>query len=67
MLEGNGKKRPINRGFYDLAKAYQSVHVNYWKRLVLNGMPSGVRGRELIVSSYSIRILYHLFMIHICN
>ena len=26
---GNDKKRLINSGFYDLATAYQSVHVNY--------------------------------------
>ena len=25
------KERLINSGFYDLATAYQSVHVNYWK------------------------------------
>ena len=26
---GNDKERLINSGFYDLATAYQSVHVNY--------------------------------------
>ena len=28
------KERLINSGFYDLAIAYQSVHVNYWKRRI---------------------------------
>ena len=28
------KERLINSGFYDLATAYQSVHVNYWKRCI---------------------------------
>ena len=33
------KERLINSGFYDLATAYQSVHVNYWNRRVPNGTP----------------------------
>lgn len=31
------KERLINWGFYDLAAAYQSLHVNYWNRRVPNG------------------------------
>ena len=42
------KERLINSGFYDLATAYQSVHVNYWKRRIPNGMYGAVRGRELV-------------------
>ena len=48
------KERLINSGFYDLATAYQSVHVNYWNRRVPNGTHGGVRGRELVTPSYSI-------------
>ena len=51
------KERLIRFGFYDLAVAYQSVHVNYWNRRVPNGTHGGVRGRRLITASYSI-ILY---------
>ena len=29
IKHGNDKERLINSGFYDLATAYQSVHVNY--------------------------------------
>ena len=28
------KERLINSGLYDLATAYQSVHINYWKRCI---------------------------------
>ena len=48
------KERLINSGFYDLATAYQSVHVNYWNRRVPNGTHGGVRGRWLVTASYSI-------------
>ena len=48
------KQRLINSGFYDLATAYQSVHINYWKRRVPNGTHGAVRGRELVTPSYSI-------------
>ena len=48
------KERLINGGFYDLATAYQSVHVNYWNRRVPNGTHGGVRGRRLVTASYSI-------------
>ena len=54
------KERLINSGFYDLATAYQSVHVNYWNRRVPNGTHGGVRGRELITPSYSIFYLVRL-------
>ena len=49
------KERLINSGYYDLATAYQSVHINYWNRPVPNGMLGGVRGRELVTPSYSIK------------
>ena len=49
------KERLINWGFYDLAAAYQSVHVNYGNRRVPNGTHGGVRGRRLITASYSIK------------
>ena len=48
------KEKLINSGFYDLATAYQSVHVNYRKRRVPNGTHGGVRGRRLVTASYSI-------------
>ena len=48
------KERLINSGFYDLATAYQSVHVNYWNRRVPNGTHGGVRGRRLVTASYLI-------------
>ena len=48
------KERLIHNGFYDLAIAYQSVHVNYWKRRIPNGTHGAVRGRRLITASYSI-------------
>ena len=48
------KERLINSGFYDLATAYQSVHVNYWKRRIPNGTYGAVRGRRLVTASYSI-------------
>ena len=51
------KERLINSGFYDLATAYQSVHVNYWNRRVPNGTHGGVRGRRLVTASYSIASL----------
>ena len=50
------KERLINSGFYDLATAYQSVHVNYWKRRIPNGTYGAVRGRRLATASYSIYI-----------
>ena len=37
------KERRINSGFYDLAIAYQSLHVNDWNRRVPNGMHGGLR------------------------
>ena len=49
------KERLINSGFYDLAIAYQSVHVNYWKRRIPNGTYGAVRGRRLVTASYSIK------------
>ena len=52
------KERLTNSGFYDLATAYQSVHVNYWNRRVPNGTHGGVRGRRLVTASYSIFISY---------
>ena len=55
------KERLINSGFYDLATAYQSVHVNYWNRRVPNGTHGGVRGRRLVTASYSIQKQYFLF------
>jgi len=48
------KERLINSGFYDLATAYQSVYVNYWKRRIPNGTYGVVRGRRLVTASYSI-------------
>ena len=54
------KERLINSGFYDLATAYQSVHINYWKRRIPNGTYGAVRGRRLVTASYSIRMrLWH--------
>ena len=50
------KEKLISGGFYDLATAYQSVHVNYWNRRVPNGTHGGVRGRELVAPSYSIDV-----------
>ena len=38
-----GGKRKIASTFYNLATAYQSVHVNYWNRRVLNGTHGGLR------------------------
>ena len=58
-------ERLINSGFYDLATAYQSMHINSGNRLVPNGMPGGMRGRELITPSHLIvfqiysYVLYH--------
>ena len=49
------KEKLINSGFYDLAIAYQSVHVNYWKRRIPNGTYGAVRGRRLVTASYSIK------------
>ena len=49
------KEKLINSGFYDLATAYQSVHVNYCNRRVPNGTHGGVRGRRLVTASYSIK------------
>ena len=51
------KERLINSGFYDLATAYQSVHVNYWKRRIPNGTYGAVRGRRLVTASYSIKTI----------
>ena len=48
------KERLINSGFYDLAIAYQFMHVNYWKRRVPNGTYGAVRGRRLVTVFYSI-------------
>ena len=39
------KERLIRSGFYDLAIAYQSEHINYWNRRVPNGTHGGVRER----------------------
>ena len=50
------KERLINSGFYDLATAYQSVHVNCWKRRIPNGTYGAVRGRRLVTASYSIKV-----------
>ena len=55
------KERLINSGFYDLATAYQSVHVNYWNRRVPNGTHGGVRGRRLVTASYSIILIYRFY------
>ena len=49
------KERLINWGYYDIATAYQSLHVNYWNRRVPNGTHGGVRGRRLITASYSMK------------
>ena len=51
----NKRKTDKLGGFYDLATAYQSMHVNYWNRRVPSGMHGGVRGRRLVTASYSIR------------
>ena len=48
------KERLICSGVYDLANAYQSVHVNYLKHRVPNGTHNAVRGRRLVTASYSI-------------
>lgn len=53
-LAVNYEKRLINRGFYEPATAYQSVHINYRKSRVPDGMHGGVRGRRLAITSYSI-------------
>ena len=52
------KERLINWGYYDLATAYQSMHVNYWNRRVPNGKHGGVRGQRLITASYLIESDY---------
>ena len=56
------KERLINSGFYDIATAYQSVHVNYWNRRVPNGTHGGVRGRRLVTASYSIFLSVYPFV-----
>ena len=57
------KERLINSGYYDLATAYQSVHVNYWKRRIPNGTYGAVRGRRLITASYSIDNEFYVIQI----
>ena len=57
------KERLINSGYYDLATAYQSVHVNYWKRRIPNGTYGAVRGRQLITASYSIDNEFYVIQI----
>jgi len=49
------KERLINSGFYDLATAYQSVHVNYWKRRIREPY---VRCRERTAASHRLLLDY---------
>ena len=58
------KERLINSGFYDLATAYQSVHVNYWKRRIPNGTYGAVRGQRLATASYSIWYINTYCVVH---
>ena len=63
MIWALNKERLINSGYYDLATAYQSVHVNYWKRRIPNGTYGAVRGRRLITASYSIDNEFYVIQI----
>ena len=50
-------------GFYDLAIAYQSLHINYCNRCVPNGIHSGVREQRLITAFYSINLYFALIFL----